>query len=98
MFPKGKYRSIINGQDAYEQICIIPEHVDRSVVTTPDRNMLSTVIQIGDCNAPATYQVLMNLLFSSYIGRWMDVYLDDIVIYSDMLEDHVEHVKTVLEI
>ena len=95
---KGKYRLIVDGQDAYEQIRIIPEHVDRSAVTTPDGNMLSTVIQIGDCNAPATYQVLMNLLFSSYIGRWMDVYLDDIVIYSDMLEEHVEHVKTVLEI
>ena len=98
MFPKGKYRSIINGQDAYEQIRIIPKHVDRSAVTTPDGNMLSMVIQIGDCNAPATYQALMNLLFSSYIGRWMDIYLDDIVIYSDTLEEHVEHVKTVLEI
>ena len=28
----------------------------------------------------------------------MDVYLDDIIIYSDSLEDHVRHVKTVLDV
>jgi hypothetical protein len=48
---KGRYRSIIDGQDAYEQIRIVPEHIERSAVTTPDGNMMSTVIQIGDCNA-----------------------------------------------
>lgn len=95
---KGCYHSIIDGQDAYEQIRIIPEHIKRSAATTPDRNMISTVIQIGDCNAPATYQALMNHLFNQYIGRWMDVYLDDIVVYSSSLEEHVEHVRIVLEI
>ncbi|RDB29688.1 Retrovirus-related Pol polyprotein from transposon opus [Hypsizygus marmoreus] len=95
---RAKYKSMIDGKDAYEQIRIIPEHVDRSTVTTPDGNMVSLVIQIGDCNAPATYQALMNHLFSSYIGRFLDIYLDDIVIYSDTLEDHVRHVHIVLDI
>ena len=85
-------------KDAYEQIRIVPEHVGRSAVTTPDGNMVSLVIQQGDCNAPATYQALMNFLFSSYIGRFMDIYLDDIVIYSDTLDDHVKHVKLILDI
>ena len=40
----------------------------------------------------------MNHFFSAYIGRFMDIYLDDIVIYSDMLSEHVEHVKIVLDI
>ena len=91
-----KYRSIIDGQDAYEQIRIIPEHVPRTAVTTPDGNMVSLVVQQGDCNAPATHQVLMNYLFSEYIGVFMDVYLGDIIIYSDTLEEHVEHVKKIL--
>ena len=95
---RGKFRSILDGQDAYEQIRIIPEHVNRSAVTTPDGNMVSNVIQQGDCNAPATYQALMNHLFSAYIGRFLDVYLDDIIIYSDTLEDHVRHVKIVIDI
>ena len=93
-----KYRLIINGQDAYEQIKVRPEHVKRTTMTTPDSNMVSHVIQQGDCNAPATYQALMNHLFAAYLGQFMDVYLDDTVIYSKMLEDHVSHVKLVLDI
>lgn len=95
---RAKFRSCVDGQDAYEQIRIIPEHVHRSAVTTPDGNMESLVIQIGDCNAPATFQSLMNYLFSAYIGVFMDVYLDDIVIYSNTLEDHIKHVKIVIDI
>ena len=92
------FRTALDLKDAYEQIRIIPEHVGRSAVTTPDGNMISHVIQQGDCNAPATYQALMNFLFSSFIGRFVDIYLDDIIIYSDTLEEHVRHVKLIVDI
>ena len=46
----------------------MPEHVLRTTVTTLDGNMASNVMQIGDCNAPAMYQALMNHLFLAYIG------------------------------
>jgi hypothetical protein len=55
----------------------------KTLFTTPDGTMINHVMQIGDCNAPATYQSLMNHIFAPYIGVFMDVYLDDIVIYSD---------------
>ena len=93
-----KYRSTLDLKSAYEQIRVIPEHVPRTTVTTPDGNMVSHVVQQGDCNAPATYQALMNHLFSPYVGRFMDIYLDDIVIYSNTLKEHREHVKIVLDI
>ena len=92
------YRTSLDLKNAYEQIRIVPEHVERFSVTTPDGNMISLVVQQGDCNAPATYQALMNHLFSSYIGRFMDIYLDDIVIYSNTLDEHVKHVKLVIDI
>ena len=93
-----KFRSLIDGQDAYEQIRVVPEHVPRAAVSTPDGNMVSLVLQQGDCNTPATYQSLMNYLFSEFIGRWIDVYLDDIIIYSNTLEEHIKHVKIVIDI
>jgi hypothetical protein len=88
----------MDGQDAYEQIRVIPEHVPRTAMTTPDGNMVSHILQQGDCNVPVTYQALINHLFGEFIGKWMDVYLDDIIIYSDTLTEHVEHVSTVLHI
>lgn len=93
-----KYRSILDFKDAYEQVRIEPADVWKTAFATPNGNMLSHVLQQGDTNAPATYQTLMNYLFSPYIGKFLDVYLDDIVIYSDLLDEHIEHVKIVLQI
>jgi RNase H-like domain found in reverse transcriptase/Integrase zinc binding domain/Reverse transcriptase (RNA-dependent DNA polymerase)/Retroviral aspartyl protease/Zinc knuckle len=93
-----KYRTMLDMKNAYEQIRVIPEHVPRTATTTPDGNMVSHVLQQGDCNAPATHQALMNHLFSAYVGRFMDIYLDDIVIYSNSLSEHLKHVKIVLDI
>ena len=92
------YRSLIDGKDAYEQIRIEPEHIERTAMTTPDGNMVSLVLQQGDCNAVATYQSLMNHIFGLYIGVFMDVYLDDIAIYSDTLDGHIEHVRMGIDI
>ncbi len=94
---KHKYRSIIDGKDAYEQIRVIPEHIPRTLFTTPDGTMVSHILQQGDINGPATYQSVMNHIFAPYIGVFMDIYLD-IVIYSDTIEDHMKHVQIVFDI
>ena len=93
-----KYKSLINDKDTYEQIRIILEHINRSIFNTPDKTMVSKVMQLGDCNSRATYQVLMNHIFQPYLSDWMDIYLDDLVIYSDTIEDHIRHLRTVIDI
>ena len=87
-----KYKSLIDGKDAYKQIRVVPEHVHHTIFTTPDRTMESLVMQQGDCNAGVTYQTLMNHIFTSYIGVFIYVYLDDIIIFSDSIEEHVKHI------
>ena len=67
------------------------------MVATPNGNMDSEVMQIGDCNAAASWQTFMNHEFSNYIGIFMDVYLDDIIIYSDTIQDHIKHNKLVFQ-
>jgi len=67
-------------------------------MNTPDGTLKSLVMQQGDCNAPASWQALMNHLLAPYLGVFMDAYLDDIVIYSDTLEDHIKHVTIIFDI
>lgn len=90
-------RSLLDGKDAYEQIRVEPTDVHKTLFTTPEGTMVSHVMQMGDCNASATYQSVMNYVFADYIGTFMDVYQDDTVIYSDTPEEHVVHVKKVID-
>lgn len=52
----------------------------------------------GLTNAPATIQSLMNTLFVALLRRGVLVFMDDILIYSRTLEEHVQLLKEVLEI
>ncbi|KLO03925.1 DNA/RNA polymerase [Schizopora paradoxa] len=88
---------MLDGKDAYKQIRVVPEHVDRTLFMTPDSSMVSHVLQMGDCNGGATYQALMNHIFADCMGVFVDVYLDDIMIYSDTAADHVKHVKLLID-
>ena len=50
----------------------------------------------GLISAPAAFQCLMNNVFSDLLDICILVYLDDILIYSDTLEEHRHHVREVL--
>lgn len=49
-------------------------------------------------NAPTTFCTLMNKLFSGNLDKFVVVCLDDIVVYSKMLEEHNEHLQTMFKI
>lgn len=53
---------------------------------------------MGLTNAPATFQRCMNYLFKDYIGKFVVIFLDDILIYSKSEEEHAQHLKIVLDI
>jgi len=55
------------------------------------------VMPFGLTNVPAVFQSFVNVVFSKDIGKYCQVYLDDIVVYSKTLEEHVEHVRTILK-
>src|SRR6266498_2956325 len=49
------------------------------------------------CNAPATFQRLMNKILRPYISKFVKVYLDNVIIYSRSREEHIKHVQAVLQ-
>ena len=48
-------------------------------------------------NAGATYQRAMNYIFHDLIGKLVEVYIDDVVVKSALLEDHLADLRKVLE-
>jgi hypothetical protein len=55
--------SIIDIFDAYEQMCIIPEDVPKTLFSLPLGTYVSNVLQQGDCNRPSSWQRLMTYVF-----------------------------------
>ncbi|KAJ1208422.1 hypothetical protein NDU88_003808 [Pleurodeles waltl] len=55
-----------------------------------------TVMPFGLCNAPAAFQFFLNDVLREYLGIFAIVYIDDILIYSDNENEHVQHVKKIL--
>jgi hypothetical protein len=56
-----------------------------------------TVMPFGLCNAPGTFQHYMNDTFREFLDKFLIIYLDDLLIYSDTLAEHKRHVRAVLD-
>ena len=82
------FRSKLDMAEAYEQMCIRPEDVGKTTFSTIFGTFQSRVMQMGNCNAPSTFQQLMTTIFWDFLRRFVHVYLDDI--YSQSIREHSE--------
>jgi hypothetical protein len=52
----------------------------------------------GLCNAPATFQHMMNNVLHKCLGKYALVYMDDVIVFSKSVEDHKQHIKHIFEL
>src|SRR6266545_2709612 len=82
----------------YWQVEMEPKSREVTAFITPWGLFEWNRMPFGLCNAPATFQRLINQVLRKYLGKFVLVYLDDIIIYSKTFEKHKEHVRLVFKV
>jgi hypothetical protein len=72
------------------------QDIHKTAFQTPYGLMEWVAMPFGLCNAPATFQRMMNDILRDILHKFVAVYLDDVYIYSRILEEHLEHLRLVL--
>ncbi|GBG91238.1 hypothetical protein CBR_g52122 [Chara braunii] len=93
-----RYFSKIELKSGYHQIAIRSEDQHKTTFQTRYGLYEFVVMPFGLCNAPGTFQHAMNRIFHDYLDKFVVVYLDDILIFSKTVEEHVEHLDKVLSL
>ncbi|GBG72804.1 hypothetical protein CBR_g12372 [Chara braunii] len=92
-----KYFSKLDLKSGYHQISIQPNDRYKTAFKTRYGHFEWVVMPFGLTNAPATFQAAMTNEFRAMLDRFVLVYLDGILVYSQTLEDHLGHLRRVLE-
>jgi hypothetical protein len=82
----------------YHQVRMHPADIQKTAFQTKYGSFQFRVLPFGLCNAPATFQRLMNTVLSPYLNRCAKAYLDDVVIHSRNAEEHVEDLRRILQL
>ncbi len=66
---------------------------EKTAFITPEGLYEYVVMPFGLVNAPSGFQRAMHLTFANEIGKFVLVYLDDILVFSETAEEHIDHVR-----
>jgi hypothetical protein len=88
--------SKIDVRSGYHQIKIRAKDIPKTAFTIRYGLFEYLVMSFGLTNAPVHFMYLMNYVFMLELDKFVIVFIDDILIYSRSMEEHEEHLRTVL--
>ena len=88
--------STLDMTSGYHQVEVAEEDRDKTAfVDGRGHHLRYVTMPFGLCNAPSTFQRLMEKVLDGLVWKTVVVYLDDVVIFSDTMDDHIVHLQQV---
>ena len=82
----------------YNEVHVHQEDIPKTAINTPLGHFEFNVMVFGLCNAPATFHSLMNQILRPYLRKFVIIFMDDILIFSQSWKELLDHVREVLQV
>ena len=90
--------SFLDTFQGYHQIPLALDNQEKTAFVTPVGNYHYKVMPFGLKNAGSTYSRMMTRMFESLLGKNIEIYIDDMVVKSKMVSEHLGDLQVVFEI